>query len=69
VAIQTAADEPPETIVWLGLVYGPIVAGFAVLSVYCYSNHQLDRHRHREIVEALARNRQEATDGTGRTAG
>jgi Na+/melibiose symporter-like transporter len=69
VAIQTAADVPPETIVWLGLVYGPIVAGFAVLSVYCYSNHQLDRHRHREIVEALARNRQEATDGTGRTAG
>jgi Na+/melibiose symporter-like transporter len=57
VEIQTAADVPPETIMWLGLVYGPIVAGFAVVSVYCYSKHRLDRHRHKEIVAALAEKR------------
>jgi Na+/melibiose symporter-like transporter len=53
VAIQSAADVPPETITWLGLVYGPIVAGFAVVSVWCYSKHRLDRHRHRESVTEL----------------
>jgi Na+/melibiose symporter-like transporter len=53
VEIQTAADVPPETITWLGLVYGPIVAGFAVVSVWCYSKHRLDRHRHKEIVAEL----------------
>jgi Na+/melibiose symporter-like transporter len=53
VAIQSAADVPPETITWLGLVYGPIVAGFAVVSVWCYSKHRLDRHRHKEIVAEL----------------
>ncbi|MFW6093606.1 MAG: MFS transporter, partial [Pseudomonadota bacterium] len=53
VEIQTAADVPPETIVWLGLIYGPIVAGFAVVSVWCYSKHRLDRHRHAEIVREL----------------
>jgi Na+/melibiose symporter-like transporter len=57
VAIQTAADVPPETIMWLGLVYGPIVAGFAVVSVWCYTNHHLDRRRHREIVAELAARR------------
>ncbi|MEQ8859997.1 MAG: MFS transporter [Pseudomonadales bacterium] len=51
--IRSAADVPPETLMWLGLVYGPIVAGFAVVSVWCYSKHRLDRHRHAEIVLAL----------------
>lgn len=51
--IQTAADVPPETLTWLGLIYGPIVAGFAVVSVWCYSKHKLDRHRHAEIVREL----------------
>lgn len=60
VAIQTAADVPAETIIWLGLVYGPIVAGFAVLSVWCYTKHRLDRQRHREIVAALAERRASA---------
>ncbi|MEZ5559105.1 MAG: MFS transporter [Pseudomonadales bacterium] len=64
VAIQTAADVPPETLTWLGLIYGPIVAGFAVVSVYCYSKHHLNRHRHAEIVQALNQ-RREATAGGG----
>jgi Na+/melibiose symporter-like transporter len=52
-AIQTAADVPPETLAWLGLIYGPIVAGFAVVSVWCYSKHRLDRRRHAEILREL----------------
>jgi Na+/melibiose symporter-like transporter len=54
VAIQTAADVPPETLAWLGLIYGPIVSGFAVVCLYCYSKHHLDKHRHEEIVRELA---------------
>jgi Na+/melibiose symporter-like transporter len=53
-AIQTAADVPADTLVWLGLIYGPIVSGFAVVCLYCYSKHRLDRHRHAEIVRELA---------------
>lgn len=63
VAIQTAADVPPETITWLGLVYGPIVAGFGVVSVWCYSKHRLDRARHREIVAQLEQKRRSAAAG------
>ncbi len=69
VAIQTAADVPPETVIWLGLVYGPIVAGFAVVSVWCYTKHRLDRQRHREIVAMLAERRAELQErGDGRSA-
>jgi len=60
VAIQTAADVPPETLMWLGLIYGPIVSGFAVVSVWCYSKHRLDRRRHAEIVRDLHLRRQAA---------
>lgn len=63
IAIQTAADVPPDTIVWLGLVYGPIVAGFAVVSVWCYSKHRLNRERHKEIVIALEKRRRNAPPG------
>jgi Na+/melibiose symporter-like transporter len=53
-AVQTAADIAPETIAWLGLIYGPIVSGFALISAYCYSKYGLNRQRHAEIVEELA---------------
>jgi Na+/melibiose symporter-like transporter len=60
-AIQTAADVPPDTLMWLGLLYGPIVSGFAVVSVWCYSRHHLNRARHAEIVAELeARRRAQA---------
>ena len=53
-AVQTAADIAPETIAWLGMIYGPIVSGFALVSAYCYSRYGLDRQRHAEIVGELA---------------
>ncbi len=51
--IRTAADVGADKVMWLGLIYGPIVAGFAVVSVWCYSQHRLDRHRHAQIVREL----------------
>jgi Na+/melibiose symporter-like transporter len=67
VAIQTAADVPPETIAWLGLIYGPIVGGFAVVCLWCYSRYQLDRSRHAEILAELAvvRGQREAAAAAG----
>jgi Na+/melibiose symporter-like transporter len=57
--IQTAADIAPETIFQLGLLYGPIVAGFVVVCVWCYSKYHLTRERHQEIMMALADKRLE----------
>ena len=52
--IQSAQDVPHETIFQLGLIYGPIVSGFAVVCVWCYSHYTLTRARHQAIVAALA---------------
>ena len=52
--VQTASDIGAETIAWLGLIYGPIVSGFALVSAYCYSKYGLNRQRHTEIAEELA---------------
>lgn len=60
--IQTAADVPAETIHQLGLLYGPIVAGFVVVSVWCYSHYRLTRERHEEIMVALREKRRERAD-------
>lgn len=51
--IKSAADVPPETLVQLGLLYGPIVAGFGVVSVWCYAHYRLNRERHAEILQQL----------------
>jgi Na+/melibiose symporter-like transporter len=56
----TVADIPQQTLVELGILYGPIVAGCAVISVWCYSHYGLTRERHAEILaELLARRRAE----------
>jgi len=57
--VKTAADVAPETLIWLGIVFGPMVCGFAVLSVWCFSRYKLDAVRHREVLEELARVRPE----------
>jgi Na+/melibiose symporter-like transporter len=60
VAIQTAADVPAQTIINLGVLYGPVVAGFAVVSVWCYTHHKLNRESHAEILVALEARREAA---------
>jgi Na+/melibiose symporter-like transporter len=52
--VRTAADVPPEVLVELGLLYGPIVSSFAALSVWCYGHYPLTRERHEEILNVLA---------------
>jgi Na+/melibiose symporter-like transporter len=58
--IETAADIPPDTLVNLGLMYGPVVAAFAVVSVWCYSHYKLTKQRHAEILEQLNIRREKA---------
>ena len=60
--IQSAADVPVETLMHLGLFYGPVVAGFSVVSLWCYTHYDLSRARHAEIVEALTARRQGVGD-------
>jgi GPH family glycoside/pentoside/hexuronide:cation symporter len=60
--IQTAADVPPETLLWLGLLYGPIVSGFGVVSVWCYTHYHLTREKHDVITTRLHSMREEAAE-------
>lgn len=50
---KTAADIGAETVTWLGLIYGPIVSGFALVSIFCYTRYGLSRERHAEIAAEL----------------
>ena len=61
-AIQSATDVPAVTVAWLGWIYGPIVSGFAAVSIYCYSKYGLNRARHQEIVIRLKEMRAERAD-------
>lgn len=56
-AIKNAADIPPETLINLGLVYGPFVSAFAIVSLWCYSHYHLTRERHQEILTVLRERR------------
>ncbi len=60
--VKTAADVPAETLFNLGMLFGPIVAGFAVLSVWCYNHYDLTRERHQEILKQLAVKRESRID-------
>lgn len=62
--IETAADVPPETLVNLGLLYGPVVAAFAVVSLWCYSHYTLTKERHQKILDELTERRHAKTKGT-----
>lgn len=55
--IKTAADVPPETIVDLGILFGPFVALFGLVCVWCYWHYDLTRERHAEIQIELERRR------------
>ena len=60
--VQSAADVPAETLLNLGLFYGPVVAGFAVVSLWCYTHYSLSRARHAQILAALAARRNAPPD-------
>lgn len=55
--IQGPADVPYDTIIHLAILYGPVVAGFAVVSVWCYTKYHLNREQHREILRQLEQRR------------
>lgn len=62
--IRSATDIPSETIVHLGILYGPVVAAFAVFAVWCLSHYSLTRERHAEIqAQLLARRAQREAGG------
>ncbi len=58
--VQVAADVPAETIQSLGFVYGPVLSGFVIVCLWCYSKYSIDRKRHQEIVAELAEKRAQA---------
>jgi len=53
--IQSTADIPVETLAALGMLYGPIVAGFAVFSVLLSAQCKMTRRQHEQIVAELAK--------------
>jgi Na+/melibiose symporter-like transporter len=55
--IVSAADVAPQTILELGILVGPVVAGFGVVSVWCYTHYHLNRERHAEIISDLQKAR------------
>ena len=60
--IRTAADVPVDTLINLGLFYGPVVAGFSIVSLWCYMHYSLGRERHAQIVAELNVRRQAADE-------
>ncbi|HEX7036493.1 MAG TPA: MFS transporter [Pseudomonadales bacterium] len=57
VDIRTAADVAPETIVNLGILYGPLMGAFALVAIWCLSHYDLTRERHAAIQNELAMRR------------
>ena len=56
-AAAVPGEVPAEVLQRLGLTYGPLVMGFAVVAVWCYTHYGLDRARHAEILHALEERR------------
>ncbi len=56
--IRTAADVPPETLLNLGLFYGPLIASLGFISVFFYTRYRLTPERHAEMLVELAGRRQ-----------
>ena len=51
-------EVPLEVLTRLGWLYGPLVAGFALIAVWCYSHYNLTKARHSAVLEALEARRQ-----------
>ncbi len=52
--IRTAADVPPETLMNMGLFYGPMIASLGFISVLFYMGYRLTPKRHAEMLVELA---------------
>ena len=50
------------------MVYGPVVAAFGFVSIWCYTHYRLTRERHAEILEELGRRRGGARAPMGASA-
>ena len=59
--IKVASDIPTETLINLGLLYGPIVAAFGIVSLWCYTHYQLTEERHSEILKELRKRKARLT--------
>ncbi|HJN52824.1 MAG: MFS transporter [Pseudomonadales bacterium] len=55
--IRTAADVDPDTLLNMGIFYGPIVAGLGFISVLFYTQYKLTPERHGTILVELAERR------------
>jgi GPH family glycoside/pentoside/hexuronide:cation symporter len=60
--IRTAADVPPETLLNMGLFYGPMIASLGFISVLFYTFYNLTPKRHEEILIELADRRRDTLD-------
>jgi hypothetical protein len=56
-AVRTAADVPWDTLVSLGVIWGPVSVLLAVPGLWCINRYSLDRERHREIQRRLGERR------------
>ena len=57
--IRSAADIPVDTLANLGILYGPFVAGFVLVAIWCYSHYGLTREKHAAILDVLHERRQQ----------
>jgi Na+/melibiose symporter-like transporter len=57
--IRTAADVPAETLINLGLFYGPLIASLGFVSVWFYTQYRLTPERHAEMLVELADRRKQ----------
>lgn len=58
--VRSAEEISPDVLTNLGIIYGPVVAAFAIVSVWAYGRYKLTRKRHREILLELEQRRRAA---------
>ena len=61
--IRTAADVPPETLLNMGLFYGPMIASLGFISVWFYTRYNLTPGRHAEMLVELSKRRRNTGKG------
>lgn len=53
-AAIAAADLPPRTIIWIGIIYGPGTGAFALAAASVCLFYRVDAKAHRDILDDLA---------------